>query len=191
VTPGKLLIITAPSGAGKTTIVRHLLQQFPQLEFSVSATTRPKREYEEDGKDYFFLSEAAFREKVAAGDFAEWEEVYAGRMYGTLRSEMERIWDKGHCIVFDIDVLGAMNLQRQFPKTSMSLFIAPPSIEALRQRLEARGTETTASLETRLERAEMEMAQSGGFHHVLVNDQLEQACNTAGELVGKFLADEL
>ena len=105
-TPGKLLIITAPSGAGKTTIVRHLLQQFPQLEFSVSATTRPKREYEEDGKDYFFLSEAAFREKVAAGDFAEWEEVYAGRMYGTLRSEMERIWDKGHCIVFDIDVLG-------------------------------------------------------------------------------------
>jgi guanylate kinase len=190
VTPGKLLIITAPSGAGKTTIVRHLLQQCPQLEFSVSATTRPRRDNEVDGKDYYFLSESSFREKIESGAFAEWEEVYAGRMYGTLRSELERIWGKGNYIVFDIDVLGAMNLQAQFPDTSFSMFIAPPSIEALRQRLLARGTETEATLVTRLARAEMEMSKSGGFHHVLVNDNLERACREAEQLVGKFLDTE-
>ncbi len=184
---GKLLIITAPSGAGKTTIVRHLLRHIPSLAFSVSATTRPPRENETHGVDYYFLSEEEFRQGIEKEEFAEWEEVYPGRFYGTLKKEMERKWEEGKTVVFDIDVKGALNLQRQFRDESLSLFIAPPSREALRKRLEGRGTENAETLEVRMERASMELTQSRQFDTVIINDDLELAKQKAMQAVSSFL----
>lgn len=184
---GKLIIITAPSGAGKTTIVKYLLETISSLSFSVSATTRPPRENESDGRDYYFISESEFKEHIANNHFLEWEEVYPGRFYGTLQSEVERLWNMGKHVVFDIDVMGAIHLQEKFPDNSITIFIAPPSLEILRQRLAARKTETQHTLSTRLQRAEMELSKKNLFDKVIVNDDLVLACRQAKEVVQEFL----
>ena len=154
---GKLVIFSAPSGSGKTTIVKELLKQFPQFEFSISATSRQPRGTEQNGVDYFFLSTEEFREKVLADEFVEWEEVYNGTCYGTLKSEMQRIWDKGNVIIFDVDVMGGINLKRIFGENACSVFIMPPSVEVLRERLIGRGTDSMETIEKRVAKAEFEI----------------------------------
>ncbi|MBL0099171.1 MAG: guanylate kinase [Saprospiraceae bacterium] len=170
---GKMFIFTAPSGAGKTTIVRHLLEKYDFLGFSISATTRAIRDYETDGKDYYFMSVETFKERVANGDFVEWEEVYHGQFYGTLKSEVERIWAAGKHLVFDIDVRGAQNLKKIYTNKCMSVFVRPPSVQVLIQRLIQRNTETAESLEKRLNKVKREMVFENTFDIVLVNDLLE------------------
>lgn len=184
---GKLIIITAPSGAGKTTIGKYLLAHIPQLSFSVSATTRAPRENEKHGVDYYFLTAAQFDAHIANNDFLEWEEVYPGRRYGTLRSEADRLWAAGRHIIFDIDVKGAIHLQSQFRENTLSLFIAPPSLEELRRRLEGRKSETAETIALRMERASMEMSKKALFNHIVVNDDLDLACKQAFALVTAFL----
>ena len=187
----KLIILTAPSGAGKTSITRHLMQTFPgQLAFSISAATRAPRGSEKDGVEYYFLTEAAFREKINEDAFVEWEMVYEGKYYGTLRSEFQRIRDEGKVPVLDIDVKGAVHVQKQFPGQVLSLFIQPPSIEELRRRLLSRGTETEESLHARLSKAEFELSFRDQFTHVVVNDQLNKACAEAESIVRAYLSDE-
>jgi len=186
--PGKLIIVTAPSGAGKTTIVRHLLATEPNLAFSVSATTRPRRDYEVDGRDYYFIPLETFHQKVAENAFVEWEEVYPGKCYGTLKSEVERMWADGKDIIFDVDVKGALNLKQQYPDRTLSVFIRPPSVEALAERLLKRGTETPETLNTRLERVRYELTFADRFDAVVVNDVLETALEEASRLVHNFLA---
>lgn len=183
----KLVIVTAPSGAGKTTIVRHLLATFDNLIFSVSATTRSKRDYEVEGKDYYFISQAAFRAHIAAGDFLEWEEVYDNQFYGTLKSEVSRIWEAQLNIIFDIDVKGALNIKNAYPNDSLAIFVKPPSPEVLFQRLMGRQTENAESLQKRLARAEEELQYENKFDHILVNDTLEHALEESERVVGKFL----
>ena len=187
---GKLVIVTAPSGAGKTTIVKHLLAQEPSLAFSVSATTRTKRETEIHGKDYYFFSEAIFREKIQADEFIEYEEVYPGKLYGTLKSEVDRIWSNNQHIIFDVDVKGALALKKKFPDRTLSIFIEPPSLEILIERLTNRNTETPQTLATRIERVRYEMTFSGQFDHIVVNDILADAQSKALGLVHNFLAAE-
>ncbi|MEM0994604.1 MAG: guanylate kinase [Bacteroidota bacterium] len=184
----KLLIFTAPSGAGKTTIVRHLLQTFDQLAFSISATNRPKRENEVDEEDYYFISAEAFKAKIEASDFLEWEEVYEGRYYGTLRSEVERLWNSGKCVVFDIDVKGAKNIKAAFPNETLAIFIKPPSFQALVDRLEARRTEDEHSFGTRIQKAKEELLYQNDFDAVLVNDVLSETLQQAEQLTRDFLA---
>ena len=187
----KLIILTAPSGAGKTSITRHLMQTFPgQLAFSISAATRAPRGSEKDGVEYYFLTEAAFREKINEDAFIEWEMVYEGKYYGTLRSELQRIRDEGKVPVLDIDVKGAVHVQKQYPGQVLSLFIQPPSIEELRRRLLSRGTETEESLHARLSKAEFELSFRDQFTHVVVNDQLDKACAEAESIVRTYLSDE-
>ncbi len=186
--PGKLIIVTAPSGAGKTTIVRHLLATEPNLAFSVSATTRPRRDYEVDGRDYYFIPLETFHQKVSENAFVEWEEVYPGKCYGTLKSEVERMWADGKDIIFDVDVKGALNLKQQYPDRTLSVFIRPPSVEALAERLLKRGTETPETLNTRLERVRYELTFADRFDAVVVNDVLETALEEASRLVHNFLA---
>jgi guanylate kinase len=181
------VILSAPSGAGKTTIVKHLLAQDMGLAFSVSATTRPPRSNEVDGRDYHFLSEEAFKAHVEAGDLVEWEEVYPGRFYGTLRSEVERIWNEGHHAIFDIDVIGGLHLKEIYKDRSLAIFVSPPSIAVLEARLRSRGTESEDTLTTRVEKARQEMTFAPRFDHVLVNDDLQQACSLAVERVAQFL----
>lgn len=171
---GKLVIFSAPSGSGKTTIVRELLQRFPRLEFSVSATSRAPRGKERNGVDYFFLSPEEFRQAVQEDKFVEWEEVYSGTCYGTLRSEMERIWQKGNVIVFDVDVIGGLNLKRIFSDRACAIFIMPPSIETLRERLVKRGTDSPETIECRVAKAEFELTKAPEFDHVVINDDLAQ-----------------
>lgn len=184
----KIIIITAPSGAGKTSITRHLLKTFPgKLAFSVSATTRKKREYEEDGLHYHFISVDDFKDKIKKNEFIEWEMVYEGKYYGTLRSELQRIWDEGKAPLLDIDVNGAMHVQRQYPDQSLSVFIEPPSIEELRKRLESRGTETPESLSTRLNKSAYEISFKDQFDKVIVNDDLDRACKEAEAIISGFL----
>jgi guanylate kinase len=183
----KLVIVTAPSGAGKTTIVRHLLSTFDNLVFSVSATTRSKRDYEVDGKDYYFISQADFRAHIAAGDFLEWEEVYDNQFYGTLKSEVSRIWDAQLHIIFDIDVKGALNIKNAYPQDSLAIFVKPPSPEVLFQRLIGRQTENAESLKKRLARAEEELGYENKFDHILVNDTLEHALEESERVVREFL----
>lgn len=183
----KLVIVTAPSGAGKTTIVRHLLSTFDNLVFSVSATTRSKRDYEVDGKDYYFISQADFRAHIAAGDFLEWEEVYDNQFYGTLKSEVSRIWDAQLHIIFDIDVKGALNIKKAYPQDSLAIFVKPPSPEVLFQRLIGRQTENAESLKKRLARAEEELGFENKFDHILVNDTLEHALEESERVVREFL----
>lgn len=187
--PHKLLIFTAPSGAGKTTIVRYLLREIPGLAFSVSATTRPRRPHEVDGRDYYFISPEEFLAKVAANEFVEWEEVYAGLYYGTLHQELDRLWAAGKDILFDIDVKGALNLQAAYPDRSLSIFIKPPSEAVLRERLRKRDTETEASLRKRLDRAAEELAYADRFDRILINDDLEEALAAAMEMVTTFLGE--
>lgn len=182
-----IIIITAPSGAGKTTITRHLMQQYPLLAFSVSAATRAPRPNEQHGVDYYFMSEEEFREKINADAFLEWEMVYPGKYYGTLKSELQRIWQNKQVPLLDIDVKGAMRVQQLYPGQTLSLFIAPPSLEVLEQRLRHRGTETPESLQARLEKAAFEMSFQNQFDRVIVNDQLPLACAAATAAVQQFL----
>jgi guanylate kinase len=183
----KILIITAPSGAGKTSITRDLLVQFPQLEFSVSAATRSPRSDEFDGVDYYFISEEAFKQKIQTGAFVEWEMVYEGKYYGTLKSELDRIWNKNKVPVLDIDVKGAIHVEQQYPEQTFSIFIEPPSIEELNRRLLSRGTETSASLEARLNKATFEISFKHSFSVTIVNNDLEKARAEAREHVKRFL----
>ncbi|WP_297625692.1 guanylate kinase [uncultured Rikenella sp.] len=185
---GKVLIFSAPSGSGKTTIVRHLLERFPELEFSISATSRAPRGAERDGVDYYFMDDAEFRARVEQGEFVEWEEVYAGTCYGTLRAEIDRIWDREHVVVFDVDVVGALNIKKLFGDQALSIFIMPPSVEVLRARLEGRGTDSPEAIERRLAKAEQEIAYASKFDRVIVNDDLETAYAEARRVVGDFLA---
>lgn len=186
-TSGKCVIISAPSGAGKTTIVRSLLAQGLRLAFSVSATSRAKRSYEVDGQDYFFITADDFRERILAGSFVEWEEVYPGQFYGTLRSEIERIWGQDNSAIFDVDVVGGLHLKKVFDDRALAIFVSPPSVEVLEQRLLARGTETPESLKKRLDKAAHEMSFASQFDVVIVNDTLEHACSQAHQLVSQFL----
>lgn len=183
----KLILFTAPSGAGKTTIVHRLLNADSRLAFSVSATTRKKREKETDGKDYYFLSEQEFKTRVGKGDFVEWEEVYAGHFYGTLKSEVERLAANGKAILFDIDVKGALNIKRQYGDSAFAIFVQPPSLEILKERLRRRKSENDESLTKRMERAEYEMSFADKFDTVVVNDNLEHAVEEAKQKIGRFL----
>ncbi len=183
----KLIIVTAPSGAGKTTIVHHLINTFPELEFSISATNRPKREKETDGIDYYFISSEDFKNKIAHKEFLEYEEVYTGRFYGTLKSELERLWQQDKCIIFDVEVKGAVNIQKAYPAVSLSIFIMPPSKEILLERLRQRNTETPQTLNQRMERAEEELTYAPRFNATIVNDNLQDALIKSENLVRDFL----
>lgn len=185
---GKLLIFSAPSGSGKTTIVRRLLEQFSNLEFSISATSRAPRGAEKNGVDYYFLTAEEFAEAVAANKFVEWEEVYKGTCYGTLRSEMERIWTKGNVILFDVDVMGGIRLKEIFGEDAMSIFVMPPSIEELRRRLEGRGTDAPEVIEKRIAKASFELTKASEFDHQVINDDLEVAVSQVAEIVKNFIA---
>ena len=184
---GKVIIFSAPSGSGKTTIVHRLLERYPQLEFSISATSRAPRGAERDGVDYYFLSQEAFAAAVAEGRFVEWEEVYKGTCYGTLRSEVERIWQKGHVIVFDVDVLGGINLKRIFGQDACSVFIMPPSVEELRRRLEGRGTDSPKAIDRRVAKAEFELTKAPEFDHTVVNDRLDDAVEETCAILDAFI----
>lgn len=172
---GKIIIITAPSGSGKTTLVKRLLQNCKQLEFSISACTRTPRPGETHGKDYYFYTEAQFRKLIAEDAFIEWEMVYTGKYYGTLKSELQRIWDAGKSPLVDIDVQGALAVNERFPEISRTIFIEAPSIEVLRDRLSKRGTETEQTLEERITKAKIELTFASRFHQVIINDDLEKA----------------
>ena len=184
---GKLLILSAPSGSGKTTIVKHLLSTYNNLEFSISACSRGLRNGEIDGKDYYFFSVDEFKRRIANNEFVEWEEVYPGSFYGTLKSEIERIWKKNHIVVFDVDVKGGVNLKKKFGENALSIFVMPPSIEVLKQRLEARCTETPETLNKRVSKATEEMTFSNQFDKILINDNLDQSFKDAEELVKSFI----
>lgn len=185
---GKAIIFSAPSGAGKTTIVRHLLNNPDlRLSFSVSATSRPKRGNEVDGKDYYFLSAEAFKTRVAAGDFLEWEEVYTDQCYGTLKSEIQRIWESGYNVIFDVDVVGGLNLKKIFGDNALAIFVQPPSIEALNFRLRNRSTETAEKIAMRIEKAAHEMQFAPQFDFILINDKLEDALQQAEAKVSAFI----
>jgi guanylate kinase len=184
---GKLVIFSAPSGAGKTSIVRALLSRMPELEFSVSACSRPMRPGEADGVDYYFLTPEDFREKIAQGLFLEWEEVYPGSYYGTLISEVERIWAKDKHVIFDVDVAGGINIKEQYADKALSIFVMPPSIDELRNRLLGRKTETQESLAKRINKAEQELGYAKQFDRVVVNDKLEDAIHEAEKLLKHFL----
>ncbi|MDR6342453.1 guanylate kinase [Filimonas zeae] len=188
---GKLIIITAPSGAGKTSITRYLLQKYPKLSFSVSAATRLPRGAEKNGVDYYFMSVEQFQQHIQEEDFIEWEMVYEGKYYGTLKSELERIWQLGKVPMLDIDVKGAIHVQQQFPGNSLSLFIEPPSVDELRKRLESRGTETEESLQTRVNKASYEISFKHSFDQVILNDELEKACRETEAVILEFLGDGL
>ena len=184
---GKLIIVSAPSGAGKTTLVKHLLAGDLNLGFSVSATSRPQRTGEVDGKDYFFMTAEAFRERLDAGDLLEWEEVYEGSYYGTLFSEVERLRNLGKNVIFDVDVVGGMNIKKRFGDEAKSIFISPPSIEALKLRLKKRSTDSPETIAKRMEKAKWELSFSPKFDVVVINDNLEEAKNEIYNIVEQFV----
>lgn len=183
----KVIIFSAPSGSGKSTIVKYLLSKYPFLEFSVSATSRAPRGSEKDGVDYYFFTPERFRELIAQDAFIEYEEVYPGSFYGTLKSEVERIWKKGHTIVFDIDVKGGVNLKRIFGKKALSVFIKPPSIQELERRLIGRGTDSAEAIAKRVGKAAEELTYEDRFDRVLINDNLEDAFKEASDIVEDFI----
>ncbi len=187
---GKVLIFAAPSGAGKTTIVRHLLQKFPQLGFSISACTRPPRPHEVQGKDYYFLSVEEFKQKIENIELVEWQEVYKNSFYGTLKSEVERLWSEGKQIVFDVDVQGAIHLKQYFKTSALSVFIAVPSLDILVERLQGRGTETEESLRKRVGKADFELTFQNQFDVVLMNENLADTLELAYQTVHDFLYKE-
>ena len=184
---GKLIIFSAPSGAGKTTIVKHLLTKFPALSFSISATTRELRGDEKNEKDYYFISKEDFLHKVAHQEFVEFEEVYNGTFYGTLRSEIERIWDADKHVIFDIDVEGGLRLKRKYEEDALAIFVQPPSLEVLKERLSGRGTDSAAKLTERFIKAEKELGYADKFDVILKNYDLDTACLEAEKLIGDFL----
>ena len=188
---GKLIIFSAPSGSGKTTLVRHILKTFPEfIEFSISATSRPKRGVEQNGKDYYYLSVDEFKQKVENNEFLEWEEVYADTHYGTLKAEVERIWAKGKAVIFDIDVEGGLNLKNQFGKSALGVFVMPPSIKILEERLHSRSTDSKESIARRVAKAEKELKTAELFDVFILNENLDTACAKAEELVKEFLEIE-
>jgi len=187
----KIIIITAPSGAGKTSITRYLLNKYPQLSFSISATTRAARGNEQNGIEYYFISVDAFQQKIAEDAFIEWEMVYEGKYYGTLKSELERIWSQGKTPVLDIDIKGAIHVQQQFTKNSLSIFIEPPSVEELKKRLESRGTETPENIQTRLSKAAYEISFKDQFNKIIVNADLVKACAETETVIKEFLGNKL
>lgn len=184
---GKVIIVSAPSGAGKTSIVRHLLQAVPELHFSISATTRAKRDYEADGKDYYFITPDQFRARLANDEFLEWQEVYVNQYYGSLKSEVERIWSNGQTVIFDVDVLGALNIKKFYGDKALSVFIQPPTLEELGNRLRNRGTETPESMKKRLDKAEYELSFADKFDTIVLNDDLATAQQEMITLVKDFL----
>jgi guanylate kinase len=188
----KIIIITAPSGAGKTSITRHLLKTFPdQVAFSISAATRQKRKNEKDGVDYHFMSVDEFKEKIKHNAFIECEMVYEGKYYGTLKSEIHRIWTEGKVPLLDVDVKGAMHVQKQHPENSLSIFIEPPHIDELERRLHSRGTESAESLKARINKASFELSFKDHFNKIIVNHDLPKACHEAEEIVRSFLEKEV
>ncbi|MCW8311011.1 guanylate kinase [Sphingobacterium thalpophilum] len=186
---GKLIIFSAPSGAGKTTIVRDLLSKHgDKIEFSISASTRDPRGQEVNGKDYYFMSKEEFLHRVAKQEFIEFEEVYSGTFYGTLRSEIERIWKEGKHVIFDIDVVGGLRLKSKFPDRALSIFVQPPSLEVLKERLTGRGTDSEEKLQERFAKAELELTYANKFDVILKNFDLETACAEAEEIVMDFIS---
>ncbi len=187
-TTGKAIIFSAPSGSGKTTLVRHLLKHNPRLAFSISACTRDKRgRKEEDGKDYYFLTPEEFKQKIDNDEFVEWEEVYPGNFYGTLKAEVERIWQQGKAVVFDVDVKGGVNLKKYFRDQALAVFVRVPSFEVLQERLRQRGSETEESLSQRLYKARFELGFEDQFDVTIVNDDLATSLTQAETLVDNFL----
>lgn len=187
----KIIIIAAPSGAGKTSVTNHLLKSFPdQLAFSISCATRKPRNNEKDNVDYYFIPVDHFKKKIDNEEFIEWEMVYEGKYYGTLKSEVERIWQQNKSPLLDIDVKGGINVQQLYPYNSLSLFIEPPSIDELERRLNARGTETEASLLARINKASYELSFKQQFDHIILNDDLKRACTEAQEIVAEFLLSD-
>jgi guanylate kinase len=184
--PGKLIIFSAPSGAGKTTIVRHLLNQNLELEFSISATSRGMRHTETNGKDYYFLSPEEFKAKIQNDEFLEWEEVYTGTFYGTLKSEVERIRNIGKHVIFDVDVVGGCNIKKFYGNEALAVFVQPPSVEELRQRLISRSTDAPEVIEKRVAKAEYELTFADQFDVIITNDQLEKALAQAEQVIREF-----
>lgn len=187
VSKGKLLIFSAPSGSGKTTLVNYLMQNADNLSFSISATSRSSRGGEVDGKDYYFLTADEFRKNISNDEFVEWEEVYHDKYYGTLKSEVERIRNSGKNVVFDVDVIGGLNIKKLYGDDAIAIFIMPPSVEALNKRLAARGTDTQTDIKTRLDKAEYELTFSNKFDSIIINDDLEKAKKETIELVKSFI----
>lgn len=185
--PNKIIILTAPSGAGKTSITRFLLQKYSQLAFSVSAATRFPRDNEKNGMDYYFMSIEEFNKKIKDNEFVEWEMVYEGKYYGTLKSEFNRIWQNGKVPILDVDVKGAIHVQQQYLENSFSMFIEPPSVDELKRRLESRGTESIETLHARVNKAAYEISFKHHFHKTIINNDLEHACKEASEAVEQFL----
>ncbi len=183
----KALIFCAPSGSGKSTVVRHILSLHPELEFSISAASRAPRGAEKDGVDYWFISADEFRRRIASDEFVEYEEVYAGSFYGTLKSEVERIWDKGNSVIFDVDVKGGLNLKKYFGDKALSVFVQAPSVEELRRRLIGRATDSPEAIEKRLAKAAEEMSYADKFDYILINDDLQKAFSDAEKVVNDFL----
>lgn len=185
---GKLIIFSAPSGSGKTTIVHHLLKVIPRLEFSVSACSRKKRENEQHGKDYYFFSVDEFKNKITNGEFLEWEQVYENQYYGTLYSEVQRIWSKGNHVIFDVDVIGGLNIKKIYGEKALAIFVKPPSVKELEKRLKLRSTETEEGLKKRLSKSISELSFEKEFDIVIVNDDINMAFKNATEIVEDFLS---
>ncbi|MDR2652362.1 MAG: guanylate kinase [Prevotellaceae bacterium] len=185
----KVIIFSAPSGSGKTTIVKHLLTKFPQLKFSVSSTSRKKRDDEIEGKDYYFITLDEFKQQIESGKFIEYEEVYEGRLYGTLKSEAERIWNEGKIIVFDVDVKGGLRIKETYGNQALSVFIMPSSLEELHRRLIARATESPEDIEKRVSRADEELSYAGNFDKIILNDNLHEALKHAEIIVEEWISN--
>jgi len=184
---GKLIVISAPSGAGKTSIVHQLLKDISELSFSVSASSRERRKNEVHGKDYYFLGVEGFQQKINEDAFLEWEQVYKNQYYGTLNSEIERIWSEGKTVIFDVDVVGGLNIKKQYPKKCLSIFIMPPSVEVLAERLIGRGSESDESVKKRLDKAEEEISKNKQFDTIILNDDFEIACEQTKEVITNFI----